>query len=507
MSRDSVPIRGLLISGLCLLLALLLGYLLATPLEYTSFSLVGLVFCVLLLPLFLRWHHSLLIISWNAALIVFFLPGQPSVGLILGAASLFVSIVTRTLTQRRTFISYPPVSYPLIFLAGVVVVTMFATGGLTGRAFGSETWGGKRYVEVLGAIIGYFALVARPIRPQSAVWLASLFFLSGVTAVISDLAYAAGPSFYFLFILFSSGVAATQAHTETTLLRFAGLALAAQAFCCFMLLRYGIREIFNWRHFWRLLFFASVSILGLFGGFRSTVILFCLMFAIQFYFERLFRSSLFLVLLLSGILLGSMVVSFATRLPMPVQRSLSFLPIEVHPLARQDAVNTLDWRLQMWKVVLPDVPQYLLRGKGYGFSSTDFLLTQMAMQRGLFTAYEDTLITGNYHNGILTLIIPFGIWGAGAFAFFCWGALRALYANYRYGIPELHRINTFLLAYFLARLVFYVVFYGQFDLDLMIFIGTVGLSITLNGGVRRKEVTIVPCVPQSVVGTTRLQTA
>ncbi len=485
MSRDSAPIRGLLISGVCLSLALLLGYLLATPLALSSFSIIGLVLCVLLFPIFLRWHHSLVILGWNAAVIVFFLPGQPNVGLVLGAASLLVSVVTRTLTQHRTFIGYPPVSYPLIFLAVVVVVTMFATGGLGGRALGSETWGGKRYVEVLGAIIGYFALVAQPVRPQNAVTLASLFFLSGMTSVFSDLAYVAGPGFYLLFALFPTDIAAAQAFTANTLQRFTGLAFMSQAFCCFMLLRYGIRGLFNWHYPWRLLFFAGVFALGLFGGFRSTIILFCILFAIQFYIEGLFRSSLFFVLLLSGVLIGSLVASFATQLPMPVQRSLSFLPIEVHPLARQDAMGTLDWRLQMWKVVLRDVPKYLLRGKGYGFSSTDLLLTQMAIQRGFFTAYEDTMITGNYHNGPLTLIIPFGIWGTLAFLAFCWGGWRALYANYRYGDPALSRINTFLLAYFVARLMCFFTFYGQFDLDLVVFTGTVGLSISLNGGVKK----------------------
>jgi hypothetical protein len=67
------------------------------------------------------------------------------------------------------------------------------------------------------------------------------------------------------------------------------------------------------------------------------------------------------------------------------------------------------------------------------------------------------------------------------------GGWRALYANYRYGDPQLKGVNTFLLAFFLARLSFYLTFYGQFDLDLMVFTGAVGLSIAINGGVRRKD--------------------
>jgi O-antigen ligase len=141
----------------------------------------------------------------------------------------------------------------------------------------------------------------------------------------------------------------------------------------------------------------------------------------------------------------------------------------------------------MWKVVLPLVPQYLLLGKGYSFDGTDYYLSTQALSHGLRSVYEGAMISNDYHNGFLTLIIPLGIFGFLAFAAFCWGSLRALYANYRYGDPELNRINTFLLAYFIARLVFYLTIYGEFHLDLMIFTGIIGLSLTLNGGVRSKK--------------------
>ena len=357
---------------------------------------------------------------------------------------------------------------------------------------GSELWGAKRYMGVFGAVIGYFALTSAAIPPARAKWLAGLFFLSGVTAIFSDLAFAGGPAFYFLFLLFPTDVAFNQAMSADSLQRYTGMAWMAQAGYWFMLLRYGIRGILDLRRPWRLGLFIGLFGVGLFGGFRSSIILFALLFLTQFWFERLLWTKLFVFVSLGALLLGASVVGFAERLPMSVQRSLSFLPIQVHPTARQDAQGTLDWRLQMWKVVLPEVPQYLWLGKGYTFSGTDFLLVQESIRRGMFTAYEDTLVSGNYHNGLLTLIIPFGLPGTVVFVFFIGASWRVLRRNYLHGAPQLQRVNTFLIAYFTARLIFYTVFYGQFDIDLMIFTGVVGLSVSLNGGVAS------PALPQSL---------
>src|SRR6185436_6358158 len=72
----NVP-RGHLIMGLCLPLAVLVGYFLAQPLESGSFAVVLLVLSVLSVPLFIKWHHPLLILCWNVYANPLFLPGRP----------------------------------------------------------------------------------------------------------------------------------------------------------------------------------------------------------------------------------------------------------------------------------------------------------------------------------------------------------------------------------------------------------------------------------------------
>src|SRR5437762_10015363 len=55
-------------------LAAFLGYLLADP-DFGSFILIGGFVCLLLSPIFLRWHHLILVASWNLWVVIFFLPG------------------------------------------------------------------------------------------------------------------------------------------------------------------------------------------------------------------------------------------------------------------------------------------------------------------------------------------------------------------------------------------------------------------------------------------------
>src|SRR5947208_16457787 len=77
----STLLRTLLIYSICIPLAVFVGYVITDPLNSSTFVEVALVFFFLLLPLLLRWHRLLLILSWNMGAILFCLPGQPEVWL------------------------------------------------------------------------------------------------------------------------------------------------------------------------------------------------------------------------------------------------------------------------------------------------------------------------------------------------------------------------------------------------------------------------------------------
>ena len=93
-------------------------------------------------------------------------------------------------------------------------------------------------------------------------------------------------------------------------------------------------------------------------------------------------------------------------------------------------------------------------------------------------------MAGDYHSGPLSILIPFGIFGLLGVVWLIVAGFRVLYRNYRFGDPALRKLNTFLLSYFIARVTFYFVGFGALSNDLTLFLGVLGLSIALNGGVR-----------------------
>ncbi len=494
---NTFALGRLIVFAVLIPLAVVLGYLLASPESFMTVAVVGLVLSVLCLPVVLRWHHALLIVSWNAFINVFFLPGQPQLWLLLAAISLGVSILKRTLIPNFRFMSVRPVTLSLLFLALVVIVTAYARGGIGVRALGGGSHGGKGYFYILGAIAGYFALTAHRVPKEKAYLFGFLYFLGSITAAISNLAYYAGPAFYFLFLLFPADLAIAQAaadYTPNSMIRVSGLAPAAIAGCCFLLLRYGIKGMIDFRHWWRPVLFVATLGIGFFSGFRSATVIVGLLAVILFFLEGLHRTrALALVIALSA-MFAVVMIPLANKLPLTVQRSLSFLPLPFDQAATSDAAESNQWRIQMWNAVIPQIPEYFWLGKGYALDPVALFMTQEAQRRGLAEGYESSLMAGDYHNGPLSLIIPFGIFGVVGFVWFIGAAGRVLFKNYRYGDPSFARLNTFLFAYFLMRVVFFTLVYGGFHAELFVFTGIVGLSVAINGGVCRPSKNVAPAV-------------
>ncbi len=485
----AVP-RKLIIFAIVLPLAALVGYRLATPEDFRSVGIVGMVLVVLCIPILLRWHHPLLILSWNSSICLFFLPGALSLWMLMAVASGTIALFERAMNREKSFLHVASTAWPLIFFAGVILVTAKLRGGIGIRSLGGESFGGKSYIILLAAIMGYFAFTSQRIPAHRANWYVSWFLLSGVASVVSNLAYVAGPAFWWLFYLFPLDVAMHQVMADFVIeqqiiSRVSGLAFSATAAFAFFLMRYGIRGIFDLSRPWRLFTFVLITVSSLFGGFRSCIALMALSFFVQFYLEGLFRTRLFFFLLLAGVVVGAVLIPIAHKLPLAVQRSVCFLPLDWDPVAKRDAAGSLEWRLEMWRILAPEIPKYLLLGKGYAINPTDMYLAHESVLRGFASGSEPAIITGSYHSGPLSILIPFGIFGVMVVVWFWIASVRVLDRNFRYGELQFRNINTFFLAYFIARIVQFLFVFGAIGSDLPIFVGILGLSISINGGVRK----------------------
>ncbi len=204
MSNASALFRSLLVYGLCLPLAVVLGYLLANPLDFTTVGVVVVIVFVLAIPLLLRWHHIWLIAAWNTHRHAVLCAGQAvRSGWGWPQPVLAISILQYTLNRKMRFLHVPSVMWPLLFLTRRDSDHGARSPAASGLGFLAGTLtGARRYFIVLAAVMGYFAIINRRIPPKRAGLYVALFFLGGATMAIANLPGMVSPAFNFLFVVF-----------------------------------------------------------------------------------------------------------------------------------------------------------------------------------------------------------------------------------------------------------------------------------------------------------------
>jgi hypothetical protein len=485
MANEIIIPKTHLILGLSLPLAVLLGYFVAEPVELGSMAVVAFVLAVLSIPLMMKWHYPLLVFCWNAALCPAFLPGRLPFWALLAFVGLLFAVLNRAVSPNARFVVEPSITKALLALTAVVVVTGMITGGFGVQMLGADHYGGKHYFYFMAAVAGYFVFTSRRIPPHQAGFYVALFFLSGLTYGLSELATRAGPGFEYMLWFLAQGnpgspdVLTGSLGSSLNSVRMYGLGLFGMAAYGYLLARFGIRGVLDLTRPWRLLLVLLALVTGMLSGFRSFALLSGLIFVMLFYLEGLHRTR-YLPALLGFFILGSVVVlPQAEKLPLMVQRSLSFLPGKFNWVARESAEGSWQWRVEMWKVVLPEVPQHLLRGKGWTFDARDFFTAVETGEAG--NPLAGTILVGDFHNGPLSILIPFGIYGAIAFGWFLTAGLRVLHRNWKSGNPALQKVNALLLAAFAGQTFFFFFCFGSLYSDMAIFTGILGLGVALNG--------------------------
>ena len=492
MNNIHALVRSIITYAVCIPLAAVIGYMLTKPLSFSEAAMYCILLTILVFPLLAKYHYPLMLACWSMPISLFFIKTSPSIGMVMMVISFGISVFDRILARQTKFITVPELILPLIVMALVVIFTAELTGGIGLRSLGGDVYGGKKYVFLFVGILGYFALVARPIPPEKAKLYISLYLLGGVLSIISDLASILPGGLRFIYLLIpASGVGSQSLATSDFaggVSRLPGTGSAALTVFMWMLAYFGVRGLLITKSPWRTIFFVvAFCTIGL-GGYRSAIMQSIAIFGILFYMARLHRTPMLFVFILAAVVLAAGVLPFASRLPMVMQRSLAFLPLDLSPEALQSAQGSTDWRVNLWSSVAQEIPKYFFVGKGYSISMedwTDIEVGNTATYGKISGEDEPLAISGDFHNGPLSVIIPFGIWGVLAFLWIVFVCIWVLFRNYRYGLPAFRLINSFLLAQLLVKLLIFLTVFGAMQNDIGSFMACVGFSVALNNGVAK----------------------
>ena len=491
-SNPAAAVRMLIIYSICIPLAALVGWMLTNQLDYGTLGFFGVIAALLFSPLIIKWHYPILIFGLGAPIFCFFLQGNPPFWQVITILSLGISIIDRTLNSDKKFLTIPMMTWPLLFTLALTVMTAELTGGIGLHTLGGAMGGGKKYLAIFISIATYFALTSRGIPKDKRKLFVGLFFLSGIVSFLSDVGPSLPAPLNYINLLVppsEAGAAGADENTSLGATRFGALASTAGVLINFMLVRFGLRGLFNISHPLRFLIFLVMLTMTMVGGFRIVLISYISICTMLFFLEGLHRTQMSLVLIF-GLVIGSvLIVPFSDKLPSTFQRSLSFIPfLKLDPEVVLNAEGSKLWREAIWADTWPKVPQYLLLGKGYSLSAEDFTM----MGNGTFAngvaakldqSQQALAISGDYHNGPLSTLMPFGIWGGIAFLWVSLTAIFIVFRNYRYGDAELKTVNAFMLVYLLQKFFGFFFLFGAYSSDMGEFAKIAGFSIALNWGV------------------------
>ncbi|MEY4916625.1 MAG: hypothetical protein RL616_538 [Verrucomicrobiota bacterium] len=501
MTNPAVAIRALITYAICIPLAMIVGWMLCNPLDYGTLGFFGLVALLIISPVLIKWNYELMIFGLSSPIYCFFLQGNPPLSQVAVILCLGIAIVDRTMNSSKRFVSPALLTWPFLFTIAMVFATAELTGGIGLKALGGDVAGGKKYIALFLGCATFFAMTSRYIPKSQRNFYILLFFLPGTLQLVSDLfRFLPSPLNYINLLIPPSEAAASTGEFSFSTSRLGSFAGSAGAIANLMLAKYGLRGILRGDRPLRFGLFFLLLALTMMGGYRITLVSYLMMMTMLFFVEGLHRTRYLMVAIMVLVTTATLLVPTAKHLPTTFQRTLSFVPLlELDQEVRMDAEGSSKWREDMWRDIWPQVPQYLLLGKGYSMSRQDMMMTGDSVLANTWAAkmdgnYNSLAISGDYHNGPLSTLMPFGFWGAISYFWVALASLFVMYRNFKYGDAELKTVNTFLMIMCLQRFIGYFILFGAYSSDIGSFAYIVGFSVALNWGIcaPKREAVVVP---------------
>ena len=296
--------------------------------------------------------------------------------------------------------------------------------------FGSNTVGGRPYVEIAIAALVYVVLSTQVVNLKKTASAAKMFLFGGIGAagleVIGTMFPSVGYQIGRVYRLGSSQGIRTALAVEAGVAQANQYSVGRREY-----LSYLVKPLFAWllaltrplglinpKRPLIVLGFVIVMAAVLLSGFRSLLIWVGMMYIAAAIIRR--RHIDIFVGLVAGIMLLSILVGGNRQifeLPLPMQRALSFLPGNWDPIAKGDAESSADWRYDMWKEVMT-TDTYIENkyiGDGFGFSMDDLQFqAQIQFSGNVVTPemmQEHFMRSGEYHSGPIQTINRVGYVG------------------------------------------------------------------------------------------------
>lgn len=426
--------------------------------------------------------HIILIFAIIALPILFRLIGRPDLFFITVyiciAGSLTIPGLPQELMLRDVFalgltmlglvkflVSKPPIrkEFGIARLAGfalvAVIIVHIAVRGWGLRALSGEMWGGMSYVRTF---IAFGLFVSSDVILLTERQLRQLFNWTAVASFIPGLAQAvfllSNGTLYqqYMFVRVEAWALRTSlnaALSQTGVVRYHFMSVIANTITMIGLV------LAKWKY---LLLFILISLpAALISGFRSAIfnqILYLLIFACLYSNQNRVKRLLWI---LGGFAVFALCMApFVNSLPLSFQRTLSIIPFyHVSEIARNDAWGTIEWRLDIWRIMLRNIPDYLFIGRGFAAESNLYY----TVDRHYAASPEFAYYIHNYHNGPLGMLLDLGIAGLiSVTLFMVSSAIEVMkYKKLFEGDNFVNRYYTYLISVYLAQVLIFFVFFGD----------------------------------------------
>jgi hypothetical protein len=416
---------------------------------------------------------SILLVVSSAKIWLPFLPLDLPIDILMRAC-LLAAVVAGAIIRKdvqRGLVVYRPLAYAFICLVFITIVRR----GSGFYQLGGSLWGGKAYIILLVNLF-FLLIIPGTLTMTRRGWALTLTFmlLAPVVVVCADALYVlSGGRFFLLYWLFrptsSVGLTAFELGQQDSgvwrLQSFSQLKFSWVAMLLFPWLRRsppgwilaGLLVVLH-------LLFTALS------GFRAALAMIPVYLAtylwLAFPRRRKRLVALGLAMLCAG-LVGA--YTLVPHLPTPAQRALSWLPgIEVNARVSMDADHSSNWRLDLWSLIWHrEVPKHWLTGKGLAYHPAH-LVDQSEVQVDYWVELHNFVVLGEYHNGPLSLLVCFGIWGLLLMVALFIAAWRRCLAQARreWGDPYLRNFHLVCFSLYAVGVLAFLFIYGDLQYSL-----------------------------------------